>query len=601
MFNPDKTSSKLDNILEELEKREYSIGPLLGEGFTKKCYKVFFNAESGVALERVAKIPAMIKDTDSVGHLIYLSKERDPNTDELNWYTKLDHHNIAKLLDSIKINGQIINFEEYFNAKSLQDIVKPKDTISTPIQSEKDFENIFSQVIDAISYLHNEKKVLHRDIKPSNILVNERGHVKLTDLQNAKRIDDVVDQCFATRGGTAYTAPEILNAVFSKDNVSASIKTDLYALGVSMYFTLTGELPFNYEFILEHKGKPIDIGGFVRTVSLKSSNMPIDEISPRLHQDQLKQALKNVPRKYHKILDCLLSIDSEKRYWDIDQVKKDFDKIKGPKRKLFIKDLLKGLKRGFYTAAAGLGACAFTWMIAHVDFSDGNHKVPDASEMFREVSFLNMRFSDIKTRHNITNSLDLMYAKAKDRYDVLKKGNKDSMSNLEFYLNRMPDLQRHHPKLANSLVRACYAADEDTLSELKKDSSRIGVLFVPLTYVNHFNFLLKRETPIEERSWGELMHTGLTFLKQTIGSNYDSVEEIYADYFCSDKEIFIARKAAGDTIPYFGEMKDGVFKPGYRMFLPKVKRNIIDLAIAFYRNTNNEGELLPKRIISASK
>jgi serine/threonine protein kinase len=99
--------------------------------------------------------------------------------------------------------------------------------------------SIFTQVARALAFAHGQGLV-HRDVKPGNILVMEDGRVKLLDLglagstleAEALRLGRIV-------GTMDYIAPEQIR---SPDDVGPA--ADIYALGCSMYFALSGEVPF---------------------------------------------------------------------------------------------------------------------------------------------------------------------------------------------------------------------------------------------------------------------------------------------------------------------------------------------------------------------
>ncbi len=87
----------------------------------------------------------------------------------------------------------------------------------------------------------HQSGMIHRDIKPSNILMDERGHIRLTDFGLA--IEDSSTTRMTQEGtllGTpAYMSPEQITSPGAVD-----VRTDLYALGVVLYEMLTGEVPF---------------------------------------------------------------------------------------------------------------------------------------------------------------------------------------------------------------------------------------------------------------------------------------------------------------------------------------------------------------------
>lgn len=88
----------------------------------------------------------------------------------------------------------------------------PGGEIFRILRKEKLFPNdvaLFyaTEVIAAIAYLH-QKGIVYRDMKPENILLGLDGHVKLSDMGFAKKIDD--GKTFSVCGTPEYLAPEII-------------------------------------------------------------------------------------------------------------------------------------------------------------------------------------------------------------------------------------------------------------------------------------------------------------------------------------------------------------------------------------------------------
>jgi serine/threonine-protein kinase len=103
-----------------------------------------------------------------------------------------------------------------------------------------DAVHIALDIARALEYLH-ARNYIHRDIKPDNILITQGGVAKLADLGLAKRMDDA-SHLTATHQpfGTPYYMPyeQAINAK------RADSRSDIYALGATLYHLLTGEVPF---------------------------------------------------------------------------------------------------------------------------------------------------------------------------------------------------------------------------------------------------------------------------------------------------------------------------------------------------------------------
>jgi hypothetical protein len=102
---------------------------------------------------------------------------------------------------------------------------------------------ILEQVVSALQYAHDQG-IIHRDIKPSNILLDcsppiYRGGVYLADFGLAKAVEDDygITQTNCLMGTPEYLAPELMDG-------AATIKSDIYALGILLYEMVTGRVPF---------------------------------------------------------------------------------------------------------------------------------------------------------------------------------------------------------------------------------------------------------------------------------------------------------------------------------------------------------------------
>jgi eukaryotic-like serine/threonine-protein kinase len=110
-----------------------------------------------------------------------------------------------------------------------------------------DAVHIARDIARALEHAHS-RNVVHRDIKPDNILITRSGVAKLSDLGLAKRIDEASHLTAARQGfGTTYYMPyeQAINAK------TVDGRSDIYALGATLYHLVTGEVPFAGENHLE--------------------------------------------------------------------------------------------------------------------------------------------------------------------------------------------------------------------------------------------------------------------------------------------------------------------------------------------------------------
>ncbi len=172
-------------------------------------------------------------------------------TRERNILAALNHPHIAKLLDAgITPHGQPWLALEYVQGEP---ITLWCDNHGVDLRSRV---RLFCQVLQAVEHAH-ANLVLHRDLKPDNILVNAQGQVQLLDFGIAKLMEgdgSGVSETELTRvGGRAltpqYASPEQVRGE------PLSTASDVYALGVVLYETLCGLLPYE---IRQHTAAQIE-------------------------------------------------------------------------------------------------------------------------------------------------------------------------------------------------------------------------------------------------------------------------------------------------------------------------------------------------------
>jgi serine/threonine protein kinase len=152
----------------------------------------------------------------------------------------LDHPNLVRAYDIDTDDHLHFLVIEFVDGSSLQDILKK--TGGAPM----DILRACHYVSQSAVGLHHAHAIglIHRDIKPGNILVDRTGTVKILDMGLARFFNDEEDLLTKKYDenvlGTAdYLAPE--QAV---DSHAVDIRADIYSLGATFYFLLTGDPPF---------------------------------------------------------------------------------------------------------------------------------------------------------------------------------------------------------------------------------------------------------------------------------------------------------------------------------------------------------------------
>jgi len=152
--------------------------------------------------------------------------------------SQLDHPNIVRCYDVDNEGDTHYIVMEYIEGKDLNTIVKQEGPLSLELAC-----NYIAQAAEGLAHAH-EKNLIHRDVKPANLLVDKKGIVKILDLGLALFSDSeeaslTVEHNENVLGTADYLAPE--QAVNSH---RIDHKADIYGLGCSLYFLLTGRPPF---------------------------------------------------------------------------------------------------------------------------------------------------------------------------------------------------------------------------------------------------------------------------------------------------------------------------------------------------------------------
>lgn len=146
------------------------------------------------------------------------------------------HDNVVRLLDHFENSEYIFIVMEYLSGGDLSDFFKRKNYNFT----EKDAACITSQICKGIEYLH-KYGVVHRDLKPENIMMAKRDTlypIKIMDFGLSK-IMGPLEKAADGFGTLSFVAPEVLiRKPYNKE-------VDIWSIGVTLYYMLTGTLPFD--------------------------------------------------------------------------------------------------------------------------------------------------------------------------------------------------------------------------------------------------------------------------------------------------------------------------------------------------------------------
>ncbi|QDU81124.1 Serine/threonine-protein kinase PknB [Polystyrenella longa] len=155
---------------------------------------------------------------------------------------RLHHPNVVQVYAADSQKG--INYVaiEYIDGYSMQVWMNQRKRLTVG-----DSLHVVLVCAQALKQAH-DLKMIHRDIKPDNILITSKGIVKVADFGLAKAIDEDVSM---TQSGTGLGTPLYMAPEQARNAKHVDLRTDIYALGCTLYYFLTGELPFKGKDTLE--------------------------------------------------------------------------------------------------------------------------------------------------------------------------------------------------------------------------------------------------------------------------------------------------------------------------------------------------------------
>jgi serine/threonine-protein kinase len=144
---------------------------------------------------------------------------------------QVSHQNVCRVYDIGEVSGQHFLTMEYIDGEDLASLLRRIGRLPP----DKALETAH-QICAGLAAAH-DCGLLHRDLKPANIMLDGRGRVRITDFGLALSSDDAMGRS-ETAGTPAYMAPEQIG------KGEASVRSDIYSLGLVFYELFTGRLPY---------------------------------------------------------------------------------------------------------------------------------------------------------------------------------------------------------------------------------------------------------------------------------------------------------------------------------------------------------------------
>jgi ABC-type branched-subunit amino acid transport system substrate-binding protein/predicted Ser/Thr protein kinase len=200
----------------------YRVESVIGRGGMGVVYRATdISLERPVALKLIA--PELAGD----------KRFRERFLKEPRMAAALDHPNVVPIYEAGEHDGQLYLAMRYVEGSDLKTVLEREQKLS-PDRAIA----ILAQVASALDAAHR-RGLVHRDVKPANILLDEDGHVYLTDFGITKQLGGASTDTGQMVGTLDYLAPEQIRG----DPVDA--RTDCYSLACVLYECLSGKPPFH--------------------------------------------------------------------------------------------------------------------------------------------------------------------------------------------------------------------------------------------------------------------------------------------------------------------------------------------------------------------
>lgn len=270
----------------------YRILRPLGEGGMGKVYLAVHEGDFSKVAIKVLPPKKVHEDANS---LLRFRREMDLSR-------RCQHPNVAQTI-AVGNDGDVyFMVMEYIPGMSLFDMVR-SDRYG-PLRVT-DAARLFLKVVDGLEAAHLAGLV-HRDIKPSNIMITPDGNAKILDLGLARALgeDKGITRANTVLGTLDYASPEQLS-----DATRADVRSDLYSIGCTLYFALSGRPPFE--------------GGDVINKIFKQR---MDDPEP------LEKVARGVPSAFAAVVRKLMSKKPDERHQTCDELRNDLARWTDPAR-----------------------------------------------------------------------------------------------------------------------------------------------------------------------------------------------------------------------------------------------------------------------------
>jgi len=175
--------------------------------------------------------------------------------------SKLNHPNVAMILDHFTDGGYYFLVVERIYGKTLSEVFKER----RGHLAENEVVSWAISICDVVSYLHKEG-IVHRDISPDNIMLTGEGSIKFIDFGTLREFRYIAPGGTVGIGKYGYTPPEQWQG-------KPELRSDIFALGATIYYLLTGFLPLSREYVTRQAPQKEDFNATFPPIRTKNTNV----------------------------------------------------------------------------------------------------------------------------------------------------------------------------------------------------------------------------------------------------------------------------------------------------------------------------------------
>jgi len=278
---------------------------LLGPGITLGGFRIIeLIGQGGMGVVYRARQLSMDRDIALKilpSHLTANEAIRARFLNEVRMAARLDHANIVTAYEAGRDGDLYYLAMAYVKGELLSKQLDKHGAMPT-----ENALRIARDIADALCYAWDEHKLLHRDVKPGNIIIDQYNKPRLMDMGLSKSLDSAgaITVRRTVMGSPNYMSPE--QASGAKD---INFRTDMYALGCTLYHMLTGR-------------KPFDGYSMTRVLRLQTTSSMID---PR-------DINANIPTSCVELMSIMLSKHPDQRHANWSELITDIDRVLSGKR-----------------------------------------------------------------------------------------------------------------------------------------------------------------------------------------------------------------------------------------------------------------------------